>query len=62
MWFMPGRKVTVSLTDGSALSGVTKFAWPGKLRLVDVRTINAAEVPGEVYVPARAVLTVQVMR
>jgi hypothetical protein len=59
MWFMPGHKVTVSLVDGSVISGRTRLAWPGRLRLVEVSTAHG-DVPGEVYVYARSVLTVQV--
>lgn len=59
MWFMPGRKVTVSLTDGSVLSGRTRLSWPGRIHLVEVST-HLGDVPGLVIVYARSVLTVQV--
>lgn len=55
-----GRKVTVSLTDGSALSGVSRWSWPWMLRLVDVK-VQQGEVPGMVLVPRRSVLTIQVV-
>lgn len=60
MFFLPGRKVTVSLTDGSVLTGRTRLAWPGRLRLVEVQ-VGPGDVPGVVVVYARAVLTVQVV-
>lgn len=60
MWFKPGRKVTVSLVDGSALTGTTKATWPGRLKLAGVSTAMG-EAPGSIYVYARSVLTVQVM-
>ena len=60
MWFMPGRQVTVSLTDGTALSGRTLWAWPGRVRLAEVKT-PMGEAPGVVIVYSRSVLTVQVM-
>ena len=60
MWFMPGRKVTVSLTDGTALTGRTRWSWPGKLKLAEIATAMG-DVPGVVYVYARSILTVQVM-
>lgn len=59
MWIRPGRRVTVSLSDGSALSGRTRPSWPWNLRLSDV-SVAAGEVPGTVVVPCRNVLTVQV--
>jgi hypothetical protein len=60
VFFMPGRKVTVSLTDGSVLSGRTRLAWFGRLHLVEVST-QQGDVPGVVIVYARSVLTVQVL-
>lgn len=63
MMFLPGRKVVVSLTDGSAFSGITKLSWHA-LRLRDV-TYGAkhgtADVVGRVIVAAAAILTVQVV-
>lgn len=55
-----GRRVTVSLTDGSALSGVSRWSWPWMLRLVDVK-VQQGEVPGMVLVPRGSVLTIQVV-
>lgn len=60
MWFTPGRKVTVSLVDGTALTGRTKLAWPGRLKLVEVQTAMG-EAPGAIFVYSRSILTVQVM-
>lgn len=60
MWFMPGKKVTVSLVDGTSLSGRTKLAWPGRLKLAEVET-TLGDVPGCVFVYARSILTVQVL-
>jgi hypothetical protein len=65
MWWMervesrPGRKVTVSLVDGAVLSGRTRLAWPGRIRLAEVATQDG-EVPGVVIVHTRNVITVQV--
>ncbi len=55
-----GHRVTVSLTDGSVLSGRTRATWPGRVRLVDVET-NEGEVPGTVLISSRHVVTVQVI-
>jgi len=55
-----GHRVTVSLTDGSVLTGRTRLAWPGRVRLVDVETAGG-EVPGVVLVDGRHVVTVQVI-
>lgn len=55
-----GHRVTVSLTDGSVLSGRTQPTWPGRIRLVDVETAEG-EVPGVVLVDGRHVVTVQVI-
>lgn len=55
-----GHRVTVSLTDGSVLTGRTRTTWPGRIRLVDVETAEG-EVPGTVLISARHVVTVQVI-
>jgi len=55
-----GRKVTVSLSDGSVLTGRTAPPRPGRIRLVEVET-SEGEVPGMVIVNGRHVLTVQVV-
>lgn len=60
MWFIPGRKVTVSLIDGTALMGRTMLAWPGRLKLGEVSTAMG-DVSGAIFVYSRSVLTVQVM-
>lgn len=60
MFFLPGHKVTVSLVDGSALTGRTALAWPGRLRLREV-TVSSGAVPGLVWIPKRSILTVQVI-
>jgi hypothetical protein len=60
LWIRPGRDVTVSLTDGSAINGKTRFALPGKLKLSGV-VVGPAEVAGVVIIPHDKVLTVQVM-
>lgn len=60
MWFMPGRKVTVSLVDGTVLSGRTRMSWPGRIKLSEVETAMGG-VPGAIFVYARSVLTVQVL-
>ncbi len=60
MWFLPGRRITVSLTDGSALSGVTRLTWLGRVKLGQV-SVSQGDVPGTVFVYSRAVLTIQVV-
>lgn len=60
MIIKPGRKVTVSLVDGSALNGVARLTWPWRLKISDV-TVPHGAVPGVVYVARRAILTVQVV-
>ena len=60
LWIRPGRDVTVSLVDGSAISGKTGFVLPGKIKLSSVFA-GKAEIPGVVIIPHDKVLTVQVM-
>lgn len=56
-----GRRVVVSLTDGTVLSGRTAGSWRfGRIRLVEVST-EQGDVPGTVVVFASAVVTVQVL-
>ena len=67
MWWMDrvhlnaGRRVVVSLTDGTALSGRTSGSWRfGRMRLIEVST-EQGDVPGTVVVFLSNVLTVQVL-
>lgn len=60
MWIMPGKTVTVSLTDGGSITGHTKLAWPGRVRLDGIK-VSEGEVPGTVTVYKRAIMTVQVI-
>lgn len=64
MWFWPGTKVLVTLTDGSTLLGTARFVfWPSKLRLADVGQVHAADaiagLSGQVTIPRGAVLYAQ---
>lgn len=59
-WAPVGRKVTVSLVDGSVVSGRVRGSWPGRIRLAEVETSDS-EVPGLVVLSGRQVSTVQVM-
>jgi hypothetical protein len=62
MWIRPGRTVTVSLTDGSSLTGRTLWAWPGRVRLCGVTVSGAdGQAAGVVVVYKRSVLTMQVV-
>lgn len=67
MWWMDrvhlnaGRRVVVSMVDGTVLSGRTAGSWRfGRIRLVEVTT-EQGDVPGTVIVFASNVLTVQVL-
>ena len=67
MWWMDrvhlnaGRRVVVSLADGSVLTGRTAGSWRfGRIRLTEVTT-EQGDVPGMVIVFASAVVTVQVI-
>lgn len=64
MFMLPGRKLIISLADGAALSGVSRWSF-GALRLRDVECTNPGrdpvEVRGRVIVPKTAILTVQVV-
>lgn len=67
MWWMDrvhlnaGRRVVVSLADGTVLSGRTAGSWRfGRIRLVEVTT-EQGDVPGTVVVFAAHVVTVQVL-
>lgn len=67
MWWMDrlhlnaGRRVVISLVDGSVITGRTVGSWRfGRIRLAEVTT-NQGDVPGTVVVFAQNVLTVQVM-
>lgn len=58
-WAPAGRKVTVSLVDGSVITGRVRRAWPTRIRLAEVETADG-EVPGLVVLSSRQVATVQV--
>lgn len=67
MWWMDrahlnaGRRVMVSLVDGTVLTGRTTASWRfGRIRLAEVST-EQGEVPGTVVVYAHSVITVQVL-
>jgi len=60
LFVFPSRSVTVSLTDGTAISGKTAFCLPGKIKIRHVK-VGDDKVPGVVIVPQRSILTVQVM-
>lgn len=67
MWWMDrahlnaGRRVVVSLTDGTVISGRTAGSWRfGRIRLVEVTT-DQGDIPGMVIVFASSVITVQVL-
>ncbi|WEV59682.1 hypothetical protein OZX67_03855 [Bifidobacterium sp. ESL0728] len=60
MWIMPGKNVTVSLTDGSALTGRSQLAWPGRVRLSGIK-VKEGEVPGTVTIYKQSIMTVQVV-
>ena len=67
MWWMDrahlnaGRRVMVSLVDGTVLTGRTAGSWRfGRIRLAEVST-EQGEVPGTVIVYANSVITVQVL-
>lgn len=55
-----GRKVTVSLVDGTVLTGRTLRTVPGRIRLSEV-TAEEGDVPGTVTVFTRNVIAVQVL-
>jgi hypothetical protein len=60
MWYRPGRTLTVSLTDGSSLTGRSMLAWPGRIRLGGVK-VTEGEVPGTIIIYRKSILTVQVV-
>ncbi|WP_194385357.1 hypothetical protein [Microbacterium luteum] len=67
MWWMDrahlnaGRRVMVSLVDGTVITGRTTGSWRfGRIRLTEVST-EQGEVPGTVIVYASSVITVQVL-
>lgn len=64
MFFWPGKKVIVSLTDGTALTAVTRLS-VNALRLKSVEyptpTGETMSAKGSVVVPVTAILTVQVI-
>lgn len=67
MWWMEraplnaGRRVVVSLADGTVISGRTAGSWRfGRIRLVEVTT-DQGDIPGAVIVFASSVITVQVL-
>lgn len=64
MWFWPGTKLMVNLTDGTVLSGVARFTWRPWNTIVlgdpmshDVR--GNTSMGGGVVVPRHAVSFVQ---
>jgi hypothetical protein len=65
VFFWPGRKVIVSLTDGTVITAVTRLSVRA-LRLGSVEYPHpsgsgSVEARGSVVVPVHAVLTVQVV-
>lgn len=64
MFFLPGRKVIVSLSDGTALTAVTRWCVRSvRLKSVEYPNPNGGtlEARGRVIIPVHAVLTVQVV-
>lgn len=59
MW-LPGRRLIVNLSDGSSLSGITRFSWPGRIRLRGVQA-DGHQIPGTVIIFKRSILLVQVV-
>lgn len=64
MFFRPGRKVIVSLTDGTAITAKTKWS----IRSLRLRAVEyphpsggTVEAKGDVVIPVHAILTVQVV-
>jgi hypothetical protein len=64
MFFWPGRKVIVSITDGTVITAITRFS----VRSLRLRSVEyphpsggSVEAKGDVVVPVHAVLTVQVV-
>lgn len=67
MWWMDrvhlnaGRRIVVSLTDGTVISGRTVGSWRfGRIRLAEVTT-DQGVIPGTVIVFSSSVITVQVL-
>lgn len=64
MFFWPGKKVIVSITDGTAITAVTRLC-VGSLRLGAVEYPNpnggTIQAQGCVIIPIHAVLSVQVV-
>lgn len=63
MFFWPGKKVIVSLSDGTALNAITRLS-VNAIRLRNVEYNHHGDVmavQGRVIIPASAVLTVQVI-
>lgn len=64
MFFWPGKKVIVSLADGTALTAVTRLSVNTlRLKSVEYPTPNGETMSakGRVVVPITAILTVQVI-
>lgn len=59
MW-LPGRRLVVNLSDGSSLSGVTRFSFFGRLRLREVQA-DGRQIPGTVIVYKQSILVIQVV-
>jgi hypothetical protein len=63
MFFWPGRRLLVSLADGSALSGVAAWSWSRKVvRMRGVELLGDSPTPAEgvVIVPVSKIMIVQV--
>lgn len=64
MFFWPGKKVIVSLNDGTAITAITRFSM-NSLRLKDVEyptpSGESVRAKGRVVVPVFAILSVQVV-
>lgn len=64
MWLYRGRRVLVTLDDGSAVRGRLGWSWAwGVLRVNEPESLDGdapVEIPGFVLIPRRRVLIAQV--
>jgi len=66
MWLTPGKRISLTLTDGTTFEGTARFTWAfwRTVRLVDVAvpgSLGVAEVEGEIRIPRHSLVYVQVV-
>ena len=64
MWSLAGKRVTLTLADGTGITGTARFTWAWWLLRIEEASVlepgGERPVPGYLVVPARSIALVQV--